>query len=86
MSGQSQNLPRIVRRRDVVAQDFDNPARLLDQRRIARRHLSFLQIDIVLEPDARVAAEQHGLRHHGELVQRNAEVEPRQPGSSRLRI
>jgi hypothetical protein len=74
---QSQNLPRLVRRRDVVAQHLDDLARLLDQRRVARRHLALLQIDVVLEPHARMAAEQYGLRHHGELMQRNAEGEPR---------
>jgi hypothetical protein len=74
---QSENLPRVVRRCDVVAQHLDDPCRFLDQRRIARRHLAFLQIDVVLEPDARVAAEQHGLRHHGELMQRRFRNGPR---------
>src|SRR5580693_6429048 len=77
VSGQSENLPRIVWRRDVVAQDFDDFCRLLDQRRVARRHLALFQIDVVLEPDPRMAAEQHGLRHHGELMQRDAEGKPR---------
>src|SRR3984885_972782 len=81
---QSQNLPRVVRRRDVVAQNFDDPRRLLDQCRVARRHLALFQINIVLEPDARMAAEQHGLRHHGELVQRNAEGEPRRIGRQQV--
>src|SRR5580693_10428507 len=44
---QSQYLPRVVWRGDVVAQNFDDFRRLLDQRRVAWRHLALFQIDVV---------------------------------------
>src|SRR4029077_4971221 len=74
---QAENLARFHWCRDLVAKDCDNLCRFLDQRRVAWRELALLQIDVVLKPDARMAAEQHGLRHHRELMQRNAEGKPR---------
>src|SRR6185312_12740511 len=40
------------------------------------REFAFLEIDIVLHPDARMAAEPDSLRHHRELHERDAEGEP----------
>src|SRR5436190_21518946 len=86
-SGWWKSIPRVaLHAKDVarlgwrghgVAQDFDDVRGLLHQRGVARRELALLQIQVVLEPDAYVAAEQHGLRDHRELVQRNPEREPR---------
>src|SRR6516164_10554250 len=42
----TENLPRIGRTGDAVAQDLDDARRLLDQRRIAGRKLPFLQIEV----------------------------------------
>src|SRR5207248_3746679 len=74
---QTENPSRLARRRHLIAENMDDVCRLLDQRRIAGRELTLLQIDIVLQSDARMAAEQHRLRHHRELMQRNAERKPR---------
>src|SRR5712691_5004186 len=73
---QPEDLPRIGRRRHHVTEDLDDLRRLLHQRRIAWRELALFEIDVVLEPDPRMAAEQHGLRHHRELIERYAEGEP----------
>ena len=49
---------------------------LLHQRRVAGRELALAEIDVVLQPDAHMAAEQHRLGHHGKLVERDAEGKP----------
>src|SRR5215510_8195777 len=56
---QPQNLPRLGRRRDVVAQDLDDVRRLLDECGIAGRELALREIEVVLKPDAHVPAKQH---------------------------
>src|SRR4051812_8774259 len=76
LAAKSQDLARLIRCRDLIAQDLDNMCRLLHQRGVARCELALLEIKIVLEPDAHMPAEQHRLRHHRELVERDAEGEP----------
>src|SRR5712692_1790887 len=76
MRRDAEDLPRVRGRRDVIAQDLDDAARLLDEGGVARRELALAEIDVVLEPDPYMAAEQHRLRRHGELVERDAEGEP----------
>src|SRR5438270_1153561 len=70
-----EDLTRLRWRGDVVAEHLDDLGCLLDQRRVAGRELALLEIEIVLKPDAHVAAEQHGLGHHRKLMKRNPEGE-----------
>src|SRR5262249_24119287 len=65
-----QQFPRLGWRRRGVAKQFDDPDGLLDQRRIAWRQPTLAEVDVVLQPDPHVSAEQHRLRHHGELMER----------------
>src|SRR5262245_17071123 len=66
---QPEELARLGGRSDDVAELLDDMRGLLDQRGVARRELALGEIEIVLEPDPHVAAQQHGLRHHRELMQ-----------------
>src|SRR5215470_15671187 len=54
-----QQFPRLGWRRRGVAKQFDDPDGLLDQRRIAWRQPTLAEVDVVLQPDPHVPAEQH---------------------------
>jgi hypothetical protein len=53
---------RIGRGGDDIAQNLDDLDRLLHQRGIARRELALVEIDVVFEAHAGMAAEQDRLR------------------------
>src|SRR3954454_4084966 len=76
MYAKPQHLPRLGRRRDAAAEQFDDLHRFGNKRGITGRQLPALEIEIVLEPDADMSAEDHGLRRHRELVQRDPEGKP----------
>src|ERR1700734_1248375 len=60
---------------DPGSHGLDDGARLLNQLRIAGIH-ALAQIQIVLEPDAHIAAEKHRLRHPGHLHAADREGAP----------
>src|SRR5262249_35079546 len=74
---QSKDPPCIGSRRDIITQNLNDLCCLFDQRRIARSELTPFQIDVVLKSNSRMSTKQNCLSHHGELMQRNAEGEPR---------
>ena len=72
-----QHLSRFGRRGDVITSRVSMIlAALSTSAALLGVSLPLLQIEIVLQPDPHVSAEQHGLRRNRELVQRNAECEP----------
>src|SRR5215472_1422724 len=72
---QAQFLARLRRRQAAGTHEADDLHGPLDQRAVARMHAA-IEPDIVLEPDAHIAAQQHGLGHHGHLHAPDAEAGP----------
>src|SRR5262244_1037930 len=68
-------LARLGRREGAAAEQLDDVDRLLDELSVRGEH-ALLQEEIVLETDADVAAEQHGLGHHRHLHAADAEAGP----------
>jgi len=67
---------RLRRRCDLIAQNVDDLRSLLYERVIARRELTFLQVEIVLQPDPHVATEKNCLCGDGKLVKRDSKGKP----------
>src|SRR5208283_2180234 len=82
-AARGQPLASLARREHTRTQLLDESAGALDELRIRREH-ALLEIEIVLEPDAHVAAEQHGLRHHRQLHSTDPERRPQRTRRQRI--
>ena len=74
----------MVHRRDVPAEIVHETCGFLDQLAVALRHLSFLDVKVVLQADARVATHRDGRRDQCPLVEPDADDLPVRFGRQRV--
>src|SRR5438270_6515859 len=84
LRGQAEHRARLARRGDGTAEILEDAPRLHDELGIAFRVDALGKIDVVLEADAHVAAEEPGLREHGIFRASDAERAPQRSGRQDL--